>query len=199
MTIIKKIAFMVLIALLVLFTACEKSSSEITSITTTEMVSPATTTVLISTVLQLPWEQNFDWRLETADLKALFEVYQNDMLTLVELLDEQNVVFAEITRNYFEATDGAGNHISLKNAFKEKFQHFHRTIEAEANYGLEIFAGKEKGAGKRVITFAFGSADNDVRIKYMPDGYVKSTHPVPSIDPQESEVQLAENWYSYLY
>jgi len=46
--------------------------------------------------------------------------------------------------------------------------------------------------GKRVITFSFSAMDGSGSIVYMPDGYVN----LPLVDPK-SEAKLADKWYSY--
>ena len=193
----KKLILALLIVLL-LFAGCDEVLENPTT-KGRETTSEATSTTAIITVLHLRPED----KLQTEGLQVFFEEYGTTMKRLSDLLLDTLIDINWRTAHFSLRWNGSyykdevGNEVQFDENLREEIESFLRIAGAETNHEARVSASKNDG--KRIIIFRFSGSEIDSSIAYMPDGYVKRTHPEPSIDPQESEVQLAENWYSYLY
>jgi hypothetical protein len=185
----------ILAAVVVASAAYRVSTREYSLTSTTEVPSAATTkakstTKAPVTITNVTTIRVWDDPLQTRELKLLFETHKKTMLELAGLLFEQNVKSLNISSGYYEGD-------SIDEELKKEVDAFLQLVEAETDSDAQIGVGVVND--KRLFVLGITAYYGEALIRYMPDGYIAYTHPMPEMTKVvlRSESKLAKNWYGY--
>jgi len=185
--------------LLIILAACRKGNIEAPTTITTEPTIVTTTETQTTTSYRTTFTtvaptnvstiRSGGAPFQTSELKLFFERHQQTMLELAEILIEHDVKSLNISWSSYKGDP-------IPEELREAFYTFFSIMEAETNAEAQIAVGRPDN--KRVVSFTFTPFEGAAIISYMPDGYLEYEHPMPEMNEivRESEVKLAENWYS---